>query len=55
MLSSYNRTASETKPGLKFTITMPPFAGTSLRIESGTSRAWPVNALHGRPFLVMGG
>src|SRR5437762_522708 len=44
MLSSNTRTASETKPGLKFTITMPPFARTSLRIESGTSRAWPVSA-----------
>src|ERR1051325_10139168 len=44
ILSSYTRTASDTKPGLKFTMTMPPFAGTSLRIESGTSRAWPVSA-----------
>src|SRR5438034_250913 len=44
MLSSYRRTASETKPGLKFTMTIPPFLGTSLRIESGTSRAWPVSA-----------
>src|SRR5438046_6945977 len=44
MLSSYRRTASETKPGLKFTMTIPPVLGTSLRIESGTSRAWPVSA-----------
>ncbi len=40
MLSSYTRTASETKPGLKFTITTPPFALTILRIESGTLRTW---------------
>src|SRR2546430_1377755 len=44
MLSSYDRTASETKPGLKFTITTPPFARTILRIESGTLRTWPVSA-----------
>ena len=44
MLSPWTRTASETKPGLKFTITMPPLAGTSFKIESGTSRAWSVRA-----------
>src|SRR5213082_3142118 len=44
MLSSYTRTASDTKPGLKFTMTTTPFDGTSLRMESGTSRAWPVSA-----------
>src|SRR5881396_2997445 len=43
-LSSYTRTASETKAGLKFTMTMPPFAGTSRRIESGTSREWCASA-----------
>src|SRR2546421_6564527 len=43
-LSAYTRTPSETKPGLKFTMTMPPFGGTSRRIESGTSRAWCVKA-----------
>src|SRR5256885_12429013 len=43
-LSSYTRTASETKPGLKLTMTMPPFGGTSRRIESCTSRAWCVKA-----------
>src|SRR2546422_5388642 len=43
-LSSYTRTASETKAGLKFTMTMPPFAGTSRRIESGTSREWSASA-----------
>ena len=43
-LSPYARTASDTKPGLKFTITTPPLAGTSLRIESGTSRVWLVRA-----------
>src|SRR5258705_2989724 len=30
--------SSETKPGLKFTMTTPRFAATSFRIESGTSR-----------------
>src|SRR5262249_30341462 len=43
-VSSHTRTASDTKPGLKLTITTPRLTATSFRIESGTLRAWLVNA-----------